>query len=158
MTVLIGLAVILSALSIWGMMYALNLRGLDGVSAVVGNQTILNLKRVYTEFLNPSIESVQVITEHLRLGELSRPGFIASKEWLRVAFQLANQFGGSCYCGFANGSLFGYRLYSSNVSDLIEDRVGEYCLFCVFFFIERKSKNSFGQCFCQRDSYSWILH
>jgi hypothetical protein len=68
--------------------------------------------------------------EHLRLGELTRTGFIKvglsysclflfsneqiqGRSWLTVAWMIADQLGGSCYCGFNDGSMSGYRTYSS---------------------------------------------
>lgn len=123
LTLLLGCSMICAAVSIWACMYAINSQGLNGVSSVIQNQTMQNMQRVFDAFKKPAIDSAQILEEYLRLGEVNRPGFIASYNWSRTAWQLANQFGGSAFCGFEDGSYHGYRLYSVDSSVTLSDTI-----------------------------------
>ncbi len=110
LTLLVSAAVCLSGVGIWATMYALNLRGIDRASFTVQSQTSENFMAATRDFNTPAVLGVQTITEILRTMEILHPGYIRnSSNWMPIAWQVARQFGGSCYCGFPDGSAVGYR-------------------------------------------------
>jgi hypothetical protein len=61
-------------------------------------------------FLFFFVDLAQTIEEFLRAEERRRPGFLRNtRNWIETAFVVAKQFGGGCVCGFADGTMDGFR-------------------------------------------------